>query len=140
MAMSYESDYQPIGPGRLWFGVGAPPVIWALHLVIVYAIQSVSCHWGFLQFTILGINALRFVLLVITLLAAIGVLAGGLVAYRSYQEIDGSRDMEDETGWLEGRFMFMAQSGVLLAGLFLFALVLTIFPIIFLQPCSLFWW
>jgi hypothetical protein len=134
-----NQENPPINPFKLWFGLGFATVIWILHLSIAYALQSVACHWGFLQFSILGINALRLVLLVLTILSAVGVVIGGWVAYRNYRTIidrRGDQNMSEPTG----RFLFMAQGGFLLASLFLLSIVFSMVPLVILDACSPYWW
>jgi hypothetical protein len=129
----------PVNPINLWFGLGFATVVWILHLSIAYAVQSVSCHWGFLQFNILGVNALRLLLLGLTVLAAVGVFAGGMVAYKNYRTVV-ARKGDENVDALAGRFLFMAQGGILLAGLFLLSILFSMVPILLLDACSLFWW
>lgn len=134
-----EHAREPVRPTQLWFGVGFGAFIWALHLVVVYAVQSVSCHWGFLQYNLLGINALRFVLLALTLLAGIGVFTAFWTSYGNYRRLaeEKRREGVDEP---EGRFLFMTEGGALLNGLFLLSITFSAVPILFLRPCSPFWW
>ena len=133
-----EHSKIPVSNKQLWFGLGAAAVAWALHLVIVYGFQSTACHWGFLQFDILGINALRLALLVLT------VLAGAIVALAGWTSYTNNRRLREggagEAGEPEGRFLFMTQVGILLSGLFMLSIVFSIFPILLLDQCSPFWW
>ncbi len=131
-------SYLPVPSGRLWAGMILGPVIWALHLVVIYAVQSVSCHLGLLQGSILGMSALRFVLLAITAAALAGVLAGGWLSYRNYRRLEGGR--ERGRGLDQDRPGFMALAGTLLSGLFLLSLIYTVLAVFTLQPCALFWW
>jgi hypothetical protein len=121
-----------------WFGVAAPAVVWALHLVTIYAIQSTACHWGFLQATILGISGLRVLLLALTIAAGAVVILGGLTLNGIYQDLSRRNTVEREDP--SGRVRFMARAGTWLAGLFLFALVMSLAPILFLDVCSPYWW
>lgn len=140
MAMDHEHYYEPVSSQRLWLGLGLSVVAWIAHLTGAYALQSVSCHWGFLvHYTILGVNALRFVLLVFTGLAAIGVVSGGLISYRSYRELLAEKERR-EVSEPEGRFLFMTQTGVFLSGLFFLSIFFSLFPLLFLEPCARFWW
>jgi hypothetical protein len=129
----------PVNPFKLWFGLGFATVIWILHLSIVYALQSVSCHWGFLQFSLLGVNALRLALLLLTVLSAVGVAFGGWIAYKNYRSILDRRG-DKNVGEPTGRFLFMSQAGFLLAGLFMLSIIFSLVPIILLEPCSPYWW
>jgi hypothetical protein len=134
-----SQKYPPVTPFNLWFGLGFATIVWILHLSIAYAVQSVACHWGFLQFNILGVNALRILLIGLTVLAAVGVFAGGMVAYKNYRSL-AARKGEENGDALTGRFLFMAQGGILLAGLFFLSILFSMVPIVLLDACSLFWW
>jgi hypothetical protein len=123
---------------RFWFGVAVPTVTWAAHLTIAYGFQSISCHWGFLQFTILGIPAISLVLLLLTILAGVIVFSGGWTLYGIYRDLINRATIESEDP--SGRVRFMARAVSWLAGLYLFSLVLSLFPILFMEQCSSFWW
>jgi hypothetical protein len=129
----------PVNPFKLWFGLGFATIVWILHLSIVYAFQSVACHWGFLQFNILGVNALRLALIVFTILAAIGVVIGGWIAYKNYRSILETRG-DKNVGEPTGRFLFMAQGGFMLASLFLLSILFSLVPLVILDACSPYWW
>jgi hypothetical protein len=133
-----ENSEVPVSNKQLWLGMGTATVAWALHLVIVYGFQSIACHWGFLQFNILGINALRLVLLAFTILAGVIVFAGGLTSYRNFQRLRESG--VPEAGEPEGRYLFMTQVGFFLSALFLLSIVFSIFPILLLDQCAPYWW
>jgi hypothetical protein len=123
---------------RFWMGIALPAVLWASHLVIVYGVQSTACHWGFLQGTILGVGALRLLLLLLSLIAAAGVIWGGWTLNAIHTELTSRATVEMEDP--SGRVRFMARAGTWLAGLFLFSITLSLFPILFLDQCSSFWW
>lgn len=133
-----ERSQIPVSNKQLWFGVGAAAVTWALHLVIVYGFQSTACHWGFLQFSILGIGALRLLLLALTILAGVIITLSGWTSYNNHRRLRESRAHEAIEP--EGRILFMTQVGILLSGLFLLSIVFSLFPILFLDQCSPFWW
>jgi hypothetical protein len=133
-----ERSQPDINVRRFWFGIAAPTVAWASHLVIAYGFQSVACQWGFLQFNLLGIPAITMVLLVLTLLAGVVVVSGGLILYRIHRDLSSRETAPQEDP--SGRVRFMARAGSWLSGLYLFALVMIIFPILFLEQCSAYWW
>jgi hypothetical protein len=123
---------------RFWLGIALPAVVWALHLTIVYSAQSTACHWGFLQGTILGVGALRLLLLALSLLAGGVVFWGGWTLNRVHRDLVSRSSVEREDP--SGRVRFMARAGTWLAGLFLFSIFLTLFPILLLDQCAPFWW
>ncbi len=128
-----EQTPEPVRPGQLWFGVGAPILIWALHLVIGYALVSLNCVWSLFPFRLFGIEGIRIILLALTILTAVGVLAGGLISFRNWRRLRaGNRgDQIDPTE----RYRFMMFSGMLLSGLFLLGLLWEIFPIFMVELC-----
>jgi hypothetical protein len=128
-----DHSYPHLKPAQLWFGVGAPPILWAFHLAAAYAFLSVSCHRGWLQGTILGFHALNFIAVVFTVVVGLGILAAGLTAYRNLQRLDAHGG--DALDIREERALFMTRSGILLSGIFLLGLVLALVPMIVLNPC-----
>ena len=133
-----EHTHQPVDNRQVWFGLGFGVIVWAIHLTTVYAIQSISCHWGFLQYNILGISALRLVLLVITVLAGAGIATSLWVAYRNYRRL--REDRAGERGYPEERYLFMTEGGALLNGLCFLAVIFSLVPILLLPQCTPFWW
>jgi hypothetical protein len=110
-------------------------VIWALHLVISYALASLDCYWHLFPFIIFGFDGIRILLLGLTLLAAIGMIAAGVVAYRNWKALqygDGDRRPEHDP---TGCYRFMMISGTLLSGLFLLGLIWTTFVIFISEHC-----
>jgi hypothetical protein len=126
--------HPPVTPGRLWFGLAAGPVIWAIHLSVAYALLAVSCQWDFFRFTVLGIDGVRFILIVFTVIAGLVILAGGWLSYNSWQDLRARPAQEGKEPI--GRFRFMTRSGMLLSGIFFFSTILSIVPILMLPACS----
>jgi hypothetical protein len=129
---------EPVSRKQLWIGVGVGPVVWAAHLTIIYAILSVSCHWGFLQGSLFGITFLRLLLVLLTLLAGAGILAAGWMAYGNYRRLSENRRRNG--GDPTGRVIFMTQTGAMMSALFLFGVVMALVPILVLDLCAGFWW
>lgn len=118
--------------GWLWFGVATGPIAWALHLVLVYAVQTLSCQWGFLQFNVLGLHALRLTLLLLTGLILAIVIWSSFVAYGFWRQF-GNNGVDRPEG---DRFRFMAFSGLLLNIFFAVAIVLSMVPVLTLSICA----
>lgn len=140
-----------VSGGRLWYGLAAGPLVWAAHLAAVYAIHSLACHNGAFQGLILGMEATRFILLALTLLAAAAILIAGWMAYgivgkhRSVNErrSQNERRLESERGADAERLDrtgFMAWAGVLASGLFLAAVLATLAPMALLPLCGRYGW
>jgi ABC-type sugar transport system permease subunit len=108
-------------------------VIWALHLLICYALVAIDCRWEWFTFRLFDLAGIRVVLLAITLVAAIGVIAGGVVSFRDWRGLRAD-DRAEERDPTE-RFRFMTYSGMLLSGLFLLGLLWTIVPLLLYAIC-----
>lgn len=108
----------------LWFGVSAPPIAWFAHLNLVYFLVPVTCGMG-------GRTAMYVVSLVTAAICAVA----GVVAWAGWR---GLRQEERRLLFenMEGtRTSFMLFGAVLSSALFLFAIVLTTLPILFVNPC-----
>lgn len=123
---------------QFWFGVAGPTAVWVIHFASAYAVQSVSCHWGFLQSSLLGITGLRLLLVALTVAAGALILWGGWSLYQIH--LDLSRRATGEIEDPSGRVRFMARAGSWLAALYLFSLFLMLFPLLTLEPCGAYWW
>jgi hypothetical protein len=116
----------------LWFGVAAGPVVWAVHLFVAYAVQTLSCQWRFLRVPVLGIDGLRLTLLAITAVAVLIILYGGFVASRFWQQWRSDPPEQPE----QNRFPFMAYLGLAFSTLFALTTLLTAVPILALNICG----
>jgi hypothetical protein len=120
---------QIVKPLHLWLGAASGTVIWALQLIISYALAALNCAWALFRFTILGLEGVRFILAGITLLATIGLVAGlvfNIRTWRSIQHIE-KPEQHDPTQ----RFRFMLYIGAILNSIYLMGMVWS-FVVIFL--------
>jgi hypothetical protein len=131
-----EAKDQPIPPGRLWFVVGAGPIIYAAHLVIAYAIQTLSCQWNFLRFYILGIHGIRLTLLVITLVAAAAILYAAFLGYNDWLAWRRFKDGKTLKPEQHTRYAFMSYSGLIMALFFAAVVLLSLAPSLALGVCD----
>src|SRR3982751_2150436 len=69
-----------------WLSLLAGTVIWFLHLNIVNAITSLTCEWGWFPFTIAGIAGLRFIHIVVSLIAGVAIAAIIVLSWRSWHK------------------------------------------------------
>jgi len=115
------------------FSLAAGPVIWALHMAIVYPVTSLTCEWGWFPAEILGMPGLRFFQLAVTAVAAAIVGVAGLLALREWRALrEPASDQEPDAALSP----FMAMLGVLSNALFLLAILVAIVPILTLAPCA----
>jgi hypothetical protein len=129
------TDYrhEPVKGWQLWYGVGAGPVIWAAHLVVVYALQTLGCEWGWLLDWVWGMPALRLALILVTLAAVAAILFGGFLALGNWRLVRHERKNGNPE---QNRFTFMTYSGVALSLLFATTTALKIVPILTIGICA----
>ena len=131
-------------PGRhqvsltaLWFGLLAAPAVWSLQLLLLYPVVAHACFPRDRPLSVPLLSTDPIVLLVSVTALAVAATAG-LVALRSWRSTRAEHVSGEvhllETG--EGRSRFMALSGMLLSGLFLFGIVLNVLPFFLLGPCG----
>jgi hypothetical protein len=125
----------PVRPLPLWYSTMSGPLLWAFYHSVVYALGSDACQKGYLvESTIIGINALVFVLALITI-AILGLMAlGGVIAYRNWSRLKDEN--EPGVGFPErNRFSFMSFVGMGFNALFGASVLVTFLPTFFLNPC-----
>jgi hypothetical protein len=125
---------EALRPTRLWFGTGGAIVIWALHLLIAYILVAVDCIWLLFPFTFFGLPGIRIVLLGLTILAVIGIIASGWVAFRHWRDLRHN----EQRAALDpmGRQRFMLFSGLLLSGLCLLGMIWVSFSLFLTKLCE----
>jgi hypothetical protein len=108
-------DRRPAGDQiLLMVGMLAGPIAWSAHLLLIYALIPVACALG---------SAAPIHLT--TLVTALLTVGGGVLAARSWW-----RAGDDRTA------RFMGLGGMLLGGLFLFAILMEGMPPLILGPCA----
>lgn len=128
-----QQVFTAVPPRQLWFGVAAGPIVWAIHLVLVYALVSLACNWRFFSFTMLGVPGIVVILTAVTLVMGAIVLYAGLLSRRNWRLI---QEEERLHGRREERHYFLAYSGLLLSALFLLAMLVALIPAFVLGPCA----
>lgn len=133
-----ENHNQPVDSKRLWFAVGAGPILWIIHLLAAYALASLPCIAPVFNFTMLGLPGIRFILIVFTVVVALVVFIAGFTGYRIWQSLrDEEREGDESDTPGKTRFRFMAFSGTLLSVLFGVAVLASAGPILALSVCSI---
>lgn len=108
------------------FSFFAGPAMWALQILIGYALATQSCLAG---------NKLSMYLL--SAAVVLIVLASAFLAYRNWRGYaQGRRSLADIEANVS-RQEFVAMGGALLSTMFLFPILLTSVSIIFLSPCPI---
>jgi hypothetical protein len=128
-------DVVPIG--KLWFGIFAAPVAWALQTIVDYGLVSHYCYPGRAPVRSPTFSALRPTGLAVSAIVIVIVLAALATSMRSWNATRHGHDAEHhellEIG--EGRARFMAFAGVLLSVVFLFAVLMNALPLIVNTIC-----
>lgn len=133
-AKTETHTYQAVSLRQLWGSLATGAVLWSLHLVISYAVTSLSCEQGLFRTTLGGFTLARWLVLGLTLVAAVAVLYAGIVAYRHWQRL---RQADRANGGEPaGRFLFMAYAGALLNGIFFLAIIVAAVPTLLLPLCA----
>jgi len=122
----------------LWFGLFGGPVAWSLQLLINYPLMAHACYPGKLP---LGAptNARTWAVAVtVNALMILVALGAGATAISTWRRSRAQMAAEHK-GLLEdrpARTHFMAYAGMLVSGLFLFALIMSAMPLFIVPACS----
>jgi hypothetical protein len=121
----------------LWFGLFGAPAMWSLQLMSGFAVSAHGCFPYSLPLTSPTIGV-RAIVTLISVVAAAGAIAAGLIAHGSWQRTreftsGPERAMLDVR---QQRVRFMAESGMLMSALFLFVIVLSFVSIAMVSPCT----
>ena len=109
----------------LWFGLAAPPVAWALELVVGYGVDDAACARGSMRW---GIDDHLSQAAVVAVTGSIAV-AGLLAAVASFRGVRGGY------GDPRGRAEFLAVASLSAALLFVLLTVMTGLGVLFLEEC-----
>jgi uncharacterized membrane protein YhaH (DUF805 family) len=115
------------------------PMVWAVHLLIVYIMAAIACAHGFFDDEILGIRIVQLIGGAATLLALALILDALVLSWRRWR----GRPFDGEPAPLPphdgadvaSRRRFMAYAGVLLSGIALIATVWQSLPLVFFVSC-----
>lgn len=111
----------------------AGPLVWALHMSVVYPVTSLACAWDWFPGTLAGMPGLQAFQLFVTIIAALVVAAAGFSAWANWRRLRADvPDDEPETALSP----FGAFLGVLSNALFFVAIILSVVPIFTLSPCA----
>lgn len=131
-----ENRNLPVNSKRLWFSLGAGPILWLLHLLASYVLASLPCITPAFNFTVAGLPGIRFILIVFTLVMTVIVFYAGFMGYGIWRSLRGEAgEREEDRSPGETRLHFMAFSGTLLSVLFGAGILLTTGPILALHVC-----
>jgi len=122
----------------LWFGLFGGPAAWSLQLLINYPLMAHACYPGKLPLGTPTSGRAWAVAVAINALMILITLAAGATAISTWRRSRGELAAEPR-GLLENRparTHFMAYAGMLVSGLFLFALIMSAMPLFIVPACS----
>lgn len=113
---------------RLPLSVIGGPILWALQLLVGYVLVPVACQ-----------RNSNWIILGISIVAALPALAMGLIAYRGWQRYSAETRQLDVTNLDEpmGLGEFFGSAGTLMSTLFFILIAATAVYSLFLNPCPI---
>lgn len=127
-----------VRPVLLWFGLFGGPAAWTVQLLVNYTVTAHFCYPKSIPLAEPSFDGMWTIAVVVNGLMLLSTIAAGATAIASWRtarhEMAGSHNalLEDGTG----RTRFMAYAGMLVSGLFLFALIMSAMPLFIVPACS----
>lgn len=122
-----------ISPLSLLYSITAGPILWFVHFMLVYMVAELGCRSNFNNVFYHTPETIRTIVLVLTVIALVGVIGGGGLAYRNWQALPNAGD-SDTTDVIRTRFLVMM--GGLLTALFILSIVATAAPAFVVSVCD----
>lgn len=122
-ATAQEHSAEPVGTGRLWYGVLIGAAAWKLQLMVNYALVPHACWMD-----------LSILIHLASLSTALLSLSGSWVALESWRRLGKGTDTE--IGGPEGRSRFLALSGLAAGSFFALLILGQWIPNLLLSPCD----
>lgn len=117
----------------LWFGLLNGPIVYSLYFVIGYFFAEATCKVDLLRYTVLGLDAISFWIVVLTVASAAITGYSTVVAVRTWQRTRS----DDESPRAERSYVpFMAFVGAWLSGIFTLSILLSGVSAFFLVVCD----
>lgn len=119
-----------------WFGLLGGAVAWTVHLMGVYALGEFGCVAGWAEATLLGINAVAWGVLGLTVLMTGAAVAATYVAYRNDQRLRGQAPMPWDPAEGGNPARWMSRAGWITSAAFAFTILFETVPVFyFLRSC-----
>ena len=115
----------------LWFGLMGGPVVYSLYFLAVYFLGEAACLADLLRYRVLGLEAIAFWVLLLTVVTAVVIGYGAWLAYGNWQQTT-AQTPDDGASYAA----FMAFVGLWLSALFTVLTVATGLPALFLVLCD----
>lgn len=111
----------------LWFGFLGGGVAWTAHLMLSWGISEFGCVGTLKSFTLAGLHGVAWLLLIVSVLAALAAAVATGVALRAHRRLTDSPHHTDR---------YLAKGGAIASGIFLFIILVESIPIFFyLRHC-----
>ena len=121
----------PLSPWRLT-GIAAPMAVWALHLVLVYSLQGVTCGGHLPNPRVAGLEALTWWLLLLTAAAFAALAWTGVRAWQARRAAAADRSRPAAAA----RRRFSSSVALALSVLAAVAVLFTTLPVLLLPGCA----
>lgn len=122
-----------ISPIALGYSILVGPILWAIHFLLVYMIAEFGCRANFNNLTYFSSEGIRTFISVLTVVCVIGVVSGGIIAYRSWGTLQTNGEGDSP---IKERVQFLVTMGMFLSVLFILSIVFTAVPTFFLNVCD----
>jgi preprotein translocase subunit SecG len=117
---------------RRWFAFLGGGIAWTLHLLSIYMIGEFGCVSGWGDITYLGLSAVAWSILLVSVLLLVPAVAATIVGYRDARQdsLFESPQGEDEGG------EYLSRLGWILSGLFTLIILVESLPVFaYLHGC-----
>ena len=132
--MTNSSQTSQTNERQIWLSLLLGFVVWFLYFNIVYPLTSLTCHWGWFPFNILGISGLHFIQVVLAAIAFLLIASMIYLPWRHWRRIEaGEQDKVYQTA-KDPRTLMMFVS-MLLNMLFGLFIIVSLVPMFALNPC-----
>jgi hypothetical protein len=110
-------------------------VVWFLHQNVMYMLTSLSCNWSLFSFTVAGLPGLKFIQLILTLIAGLLLLWLIYLPYRNWRafQTDSEHMMEHTETDRRPLIAFVVMG---LNGFFLLFVITSVVPVLALNACG----
>ena len=113
-------------PMKLGYSVLVGPILWFAYFIFVYALSEFGCRANFTNWWYFPPETIRLWIILVAIPVLLLVALGIFLGYGGLRQHDTSEENEGS---------FLASSGILLSGLFLFIIIMTALPSLILPVC-----
>jgi hypothetical protein len=115
----------------LWFGLLGGAAAWTVHFIGCWATAEWGGFSGFDRWKFLGITLVAWIIVALSIVAALVALGATLVACRHYRRLSNPRGAGEDLAGKGETNRFLALSGWILSGLFLLIILVQSVPVLY---------